>query len=76
MKKFFSGIKPEIETINSGEKLDDKTNYPRISVNTDEDVPLNKQLKFPTLTIIITCVLQKGEKSDPLIHLDECLYEL
>ena len=51
-------------------------NYARISVNTDDDVPLNKQLKFPTLTIIIRCVFQKGEKLDPLIYLDECLYEL
>ena len=53
-----------------------KKNYPRISVNTDDDVPLNKQLKFPTLTIIIRCVFQKGEELDPLIYLDECLYEL
>ena len=52
-----------------------KKNYPRISVN-NSDVPLNKQLKFPTLTIVIRCVFQKDEKLDPLICLDECLYEL
>ena len=50
--------------------------YARISVNTDYDVPLNKQLKFQTLTIIIRCVFQKDEELDPLIYLDECLYEL
>ena len=48
-------------------------NYVKISVNTDNDVPLNKQLKFPTLTIIIICVFQKGEELYPLIYLDECL---
>ena len=31
-------------------------NYPIISVNTDDDVPLNKQLKVPTLTIIVRSV--------------------
>ena len=75
-EEVFSGIKSEIETINSGEKLDYKKNYPRIIVNTDDDVPLNKQLKFPTLTTIIRCVFQKGKKLDPSIYLDECLYEL
>ena len=50
--------------------------YTRIGINTDDDLPLNKQLKFPTLTIIIRCVLQKDEKLYPQIYLDECLYEL
>ena len=51
-------------------------NYAKISVNTNDDVPLNKQLKFPILTVIIRCVFQKGEKLDPVIYLDEYLYEL
>ena len=53
-----------------------KKNYTRIGINTDDDLPLHKQLKFPTLTIIIRCVLQKGGKLYPQIYLDECLYEL
>ena len=53
-----------------------KKNYARIGVNTDEDLPLNKPLKFSTLTIIIRCVLQKNEKLYPQIYLDECVYEL
>ena len=53
-----------------------KKNYSRIGVNTDDDLPLNKQLKSPTLVTIIRCVLQKGEKLYPQICLDECLYEL
>ena len=51
-------------------------NYARIGINTDGDLPLNKQLKFLTLTIIIRCVLQKDEKLCLQIYLDECLYEL
>ena len=50
-------------------------NYARISVNTNDDVPFNKQLKFPTLTIVIRHVFQKDKKIDPLIYLDESLYE-
>ena len=53
-----------------------KKNYARIGVNTDDDVPLNKPLKFSTLTIIIRCVFQNGNKLQPQVYLDECLYEL
>ena len=48
----------------------------RIGVNADDDVPLNKSLKFPTLTIIIRCLFQEGKKLYPQIYLDECLYQL
>ena len=75
-EEVFSGIKKEIETINSGKELIYEKNYARIGVNTDDDVPLNKLLKFPTLTIIIRCIFQNGEKLYPQIYLDECLYEL
>ena len=71
----FSGIKKKIETINSRKELIYEKNYARIGVNTDDDVPLNKQLKVPTLTIIIRCIFQKGNELDLQIYLDECLYE-
>ena len=71
-----SGIRSEIKTINGGKKLFYEKNYARTEVNTDDDLPLDKQLKFLTLTIIIRCVLQTGEKLYPQIYLDECLYEL
>ena len=71
----FSGIKKEIETINGGKKLIYEGDYPEIRVNTDDDVPLNKQLKFPMLTIIIRCIFQKGKELDRQICLDEYLYE-
>ena len=74
--KVWSGIRSEIKTLNGGKKNFYEKNYARIGVNTDDDLPLDKQLKFPTLTIIIRCVLQNGEKLYPQIYLDECLYEL
>ena len=73
-EEVFSGIKLEIETINSGEELFYKKYYPKIGVNTDDNIPLNKKLKFPLLTIIIRCIFQNGKILCPQIYLDECLY--
>ena len=51
-------------------------NYSIIGVDTEDDLSLNKRLKFLTLTIIIKCVFQNGKTLYPQIYLDECLYEL
>ena len=50
--------------------------YAKIGVNTVDDVPLDKRLKYPSLTIIIRYIFQNGKKLYPQIYLDECLYEL
>ena len=72
----FSGIISEIKTINGKKELFYEKNYARFGVNTDDDdLPLNKQLKFPMLTIIIRSIFQNGKKLYPQIYLDECLYE-
>ena len=76
MQEVFSGIISEIKTLDDGKELFYEKNYARIGINADDNLPLNKPLKFPTLTIVIRCVLQKGEKSYPQIYLDKCLYEL
>ena len=75
-KEAFAEIRSEIQTINSGEKLFYWENYVNIEVITDDNVPLNKQLKFPSLTIIIRCVFENNKILYPQIYLDECLYEL
>ena len=41
-----------------------------------DNLPLNKQLKFPTLTKTIRCVFEKSGKLYPQIYLDECLYDI
>ena len=50
-EEFFSRIKSEIETINSGEELFYDKHYAKIRVNTDDDLPLDKPLQFPLLTM-------------------------
>ena len=42
-----------------------KKDYAKIGINTDDDLPLNKTLKFSTLAIIIRCLFQEGEKMYP-----------
>ena len=75
-EEVFTGIKKEIEAINEGKEMYYEKHYVKIVVNTDDDVSLNKKLKFPSLTIIIRCIFQNGKKLYPQIYLDECLYEL
>ena len=75
-EEVFSGIKSEIETINGGEKMYYEKNYDRIAVDTDDDVPFNKKIRFPLLIIIIRCIFQNDRKLCPQIYLDECLHEL
>ena len=53
MKKFFLEFYQKL--INSGEKLFYEK-HGKIGVNTDDNVPFNKRLKFPSLTIVIRCV--------------------
>ena len=72
----WSEIRSEIKTLNIGKELFYEKNHARTGINTDDDLPLNNPLKFPTLTIIIRCVFEEGEKLYPQIYLAECLYEL
>ena len=65
------GIRSEIKTVNGGKELLYEKNYTRVVINADDDLPLNKPLKFLTLTIIIRCVFQEGEKLYLQVYLDE-----
>ena len=70
-EEVFSGIKSEIKTINIGEELFYEKNYAKIRLNTDDNIPLNKKLKFLSLTIIIRRIFQNGKKLYPQVYLDE-----
>ena len=47
----------------------------KIKFNSDDDLLLNKQLKFFKLTIIVRTIFEDG-KYYSQIFLDDCLYEL
>ena len=76
MKKFFLELNQKLKHLMMEKKLFYEKNYARIGINTDDDLSLNKPLKFSTLTIIIRCFFKEDEKMYPQIYLDECLYEL
>ena len=47
------GIKNEIKAINHGKENDYEKDYTKIKFNSDDDLPLNKPLKFHEMTTII-----------------------
>ena len=72
----WSEIRSEIKRINGGEKVFYEKNYCKIGINTEDDLPLEKSLKFLTLIVNINLVFQSNNKLYPQIFLDECFYEL
>ena len=46
----------------------------KIKFNSDDNLPLNKTLKFHNMTIVIRSVFEDG-KFYPQVYSDECLYE-
>ena len=79
LKKYtdvLDGIKNEIKAINGGKGNDYGKDYMKIKFNSDDDLPLNKPLKFHAMTIIIRSVFEEGGKLYPQVFLDDTLYEL
>ena len=72
----WSEIKSEIKRINGGEEVFYEKSYCKVSINTEDDLPLKKSLKFLTLTLNINLVFQANNKFYPQIYLDECFDEL
>ena len=74
--EIWCGIKDQIKKINDGKIGEYGKDYMKIKFNSDDDFPLNKQLKFLNLTITVRTVSEEDGKYYPQIFLDECLYEL
>ena len=79
LKKYadvWDGTKNKIKTINSGKDNDYGKDYMKIKFNSDNDLPLNKPLKFHAMTIIIKSFFEEGGKLSSQVFLDDALYEL
>ena len=77
LKKYndvWNGIKNKIEEVSSGE-CDYEKDYMKIKFNSDDNLPLNKPLKFHNMTITIGSVFEEDGKLYPQVFLDT-LYEL
>ena len=78
LKKYndvWNGIKIKIEEISSGE-CDYEKDYMEIKSNSDDNLPLNKPLKFHNMTITIRSVFEEDDKPYPQVFLYDTLHEL
>ena len=73
--KLWDEVKYHIQTINDDEFDEYGKDYMKIKFDSDDNLPLNKILKFSVLTIIIRHVFEKDGKYYPQTFLDDCLYE-
>ena len=70
-----SGNKHHIKKINYSNCEYDK-NYKKIKLLSDDSILLKKMIYFPTITVIIRCIFEKGGKYYPQVYLDDCLYQI
>ena len=78
LKKYndvFNGIRNKIKKI-SGDECDYEKDYMKIKFNSDDDLPLNKPLKFHLMTVTIRSVFEEDGKLYPQVFLDDTLHEL
>ena len=78
LKKYndvFNGIRDKINGINSDE-CDYEKDYMKITFNSDDNLPLNKPLKFHNKTITIRSVFKEDGKLYLQVFLDDALCEL
>ena len=77
LKKFndvFNGIRDNIKEVSDSER-DYEKDYMKINFNSDDNLSLNKPLKFHLMTITITSVFKEDGKFYPQIFLDDALFE-
>ena len=78
LKKYngvLNGTGDKIKKVSST-KCDYGKDYMKIKFNSDDDLPLNKPLKFRLMTITIGSVFEEDGKLYPQVFLDDTLYEL
>ena len=71
----FNGIMAKVKEV-SNDECDYEKDYMKIKFNSDDDLPLNKPLKFHNMTITIRSVFEEDGKLYPQVFLDDTLYEL
>ena len=74
-EKLWNKIKDLIRSITkSSGNYDEK--YLKIKSNSDDELPLNKTIEIPSMTIVVRAVFIKNDKYNPQFFLGACLYEL
>ena len=70
-----NGIRDKIKEVSDSE-CDYEKDYMKIKFNSNDNLPLNKPLKFHVMTITIRSVFERYGKLYPQVYLDDSLYEL
>ena len=71
-----SGIKSCIGKANNSKSGEHEKDYMKIMFNSNDKLPLNKQLKFLSVIIAIRSAFEDDGKYYPQAFLDDCLFEL
>ena len=71
----WNGIKNKIKEVGDSE-CDFEKDYMKIKFNSDDNLPLNKALKFHLMTMTIRPVFKEDGKLYPQLFLDDALYDL
>ena len=71
----FNGIMGKIRKVDD-DWLEYAKDYTKIKFSSDDNLPLNKQLKFYDMTVTIRCVFSEGSKLYPQVFLDGAFYSL
>ena len=71
----FNGLIDRIKNIDD-DWLEYTKEYTKIKFNSDDNLPLNKPLKFHQMTITIKCVFSEDNKLYPQVFLDGALVSL
>ena len=72
---FLMALKIKLKKIDNNDS-DYEKDYMKIKLNSDDDLSLNKLLKFRLMTITIRHVFEEDGKLYPQVFLDDTLYEL
>ena len=48
----------------------------KIKLNSDDELPLNKTVQIPTITMVVRAIFLENNKYYLQVFLDECLYKI
>ena len=70
------GLKMRLKQLMVVKKIKFDKDFMRIKIDSDDNLPLKKPLKFPTMTIIFRSIFEEDGKFCPQINLGERFYGL
>ena len=72
----WNGIKNQIKKIKNDSVVEYDKDYMKIKFDSDDNLPLNKVLKFHAIIIIIRSVFERDGKYYPQMFLDDALVNI